>query len=110
MVGEIELGEHLQVVQAAKAAALEEHRGIERSIFRAVIIRAAVSVPVGIGVVVGVVALAVGDQHPDWGAWLAMAAAVGVIAGAFFGSLLGFINKAHMLDELGEHARDQTNE
>jgi hypothetical protein len=110
VAGEIEVAKSLRVSEAAKLAAIEEQREVERSLFRAVMVRALVSIPVGVGIVVGLVALAVGSQHPDWGVWLGTAAGIGVLAGAFFGSLFGFIVKAHVLDELGPHARERAHE
>ena len=40
----------------------------------------AVSVPVAIGVFVGLIALAVHNERPDWNAWLSMAVGIGVLA------------------------------
>jgi hypothetical protein len=48
--------------------------------------------------------LAVGDKDPAWGAWLGMAAAIGLLNGVFFGALAGFITKAHVLDDVDQHA------
>ena len=55
----------------------------------------AVSVPVAIGVFVGMIALAVRNQQPDWNAWLSMAVGIGVLAGVFFGLLAGFMRTSH---------------
>jgi ribose/xylose/arabinose/galactoside ABC-type transport system permease subunit len=55
----------------------------------------AVSVPLAIAIFVGMVALALRNQNPDWNAYLAMAAGIGVIAGAFFGLLMGFTLTSH---------------
>src|SRR5207248_11633123 len=57
----------------------------------------AVSVPVAIGVFVGLVALAVHNQQPDWNAWLSMAVGIGVLAGVFFGLLAGFMRTESVL-------------
>jgi ribose/xylose/arabinose/galactoside ABC-type transport system permease subunit len=54
-----------------------------------------VSVPIAIAFFVGLVALAVRNQQPDWNAWIAMAAGIGVIAGVFFGLLMGFTLTSH---------------
>jgi threonine/homoserine/homoserine lactone efflux protein len=63
---------------------------------RATIIKSiAVSVPLAIAFFVGLVALAVRNQQPDWNAWIAMAAGIGVIAGVFFGLLMGFTLTSH---------------
>ena len=56
----------------------------------------AVSVPVAIGVFVGMIALAVRNQQPDWNAWLSMAVGIGVLAGVFFGLLAGFMRTSHL--------------
>jgi hypothetical protein len=56
----------------------------------------AVSVPVAIGVFVGINALAVRNQQPDWNAWLGMAVGIGVLAGVFFGLLAGFMRTSHL--------------
>jgi hypothetical protein len=55
----------------------------------------AVSVPLAIAIFVGMVALALRNQNPDWNAYLAMAAGIGVIAGVFFGLLMGFTLTSH---------------
>jgi hypothetical protein len=63
---------------------------------RATIIKSlAISIPVAIAIFVGMVALAVHNQDPDWNADLAMAAGIGVIAGVFFGLLMGFTLTSH---------------
>ncbi len=84
------------------ASQVEAQIAIERKVFRSVLVRAVVAVPFGMVLVSGLVALAVGDKDPDWGVWLGMSAGVGMLAGAFFGGLFGFITQAHVLDE-GEH-------
>jgi hypothetical protein len=55
----------------------------------------AVSVPLAIAIFIGIVALAVRNQDPDWSAYLAMAAGIGLIAGVFFGLLMGFTLTSH---------------
>ena len=63
---------------------------------RATVIKSiAVSVPIAIAFFVGLVALAVRNQQPDWNAWISMAAGIGVIAGVFFGLLMGFTFSSH---------------
>jgi hypothetical protein len=64
---------------------------------RATIIKSVtVSVPVAIGVFVGLIALAVRNQQPDWNAWISMAVGIGVLAGVFFGLLAGFMRTSHL--------------
>jgi hypothetical protein len=55
----------------------------------------AVSVPLAIAIFIGMVALALRNQNPDWNAYLAMAVGIGVIAGVFFGLLMGFTLASH---------------
>jgi len=70
-----------------------EHQA-QRTIVRSV----AVAVPLVVASFIGIVALALRDQQPDWSAWLAMAAAVGVIAGVFAGTLAGFVRTSYLFD------------
>jgi hypothetical protein len=80
------------------AAASPDERTPEARATRTIIKSVAVAVPVAIVLMVGLVALAVHNQQPDWNAWIAMAAGIGVIAGVFFGLLLGFMLSSHVLD------------
>ncbi|HEY5170370.1 MAG TPA: hypothetical protein VIK54_01460 [Acidimicrobiia bacterium] len=66
---------------------------------RIIITSVAVSVPIVIALFVGLVALAIHNQQPDWNAWLAMAAGIGVIAGVFAGLLAGFVRTSHLFDD-----------
>ena len=52
---------------------------------------------------VGLIALAVGDKHPDWAVWLAMATGIGILCGVFFGAWAGFVTQTHALEELDRH-------
>jgi hypothetical protein len=77
-------------------AALQKEVLAERSLLRHVLRGIAVAVPVSVVIWVGLIALAVGNKHPDWAVWLAMATGIGspvrgfgpgdlVIAGALVG-------------------------
>ena len=66
---------------------------------RIIITSVAVSVPIVIAFFVGLVALAVHNQQPDWNAWLSMAAGIGLIAGVFAGLLAGFVRAGHFFDD-----------
>jgi threonine/homoserine/homoserine lactone efflux protein len=68
---------------------------VEEKMRTTIIKSVALSVPLAIAFFVGLVALAVRNQHPDWNAWISMAAGIGVIAGVFFGLLLGFTLTSH---------------
>jgi hypothetical protein len=92
------------LLEAVHALALEEERSAEASLIGTVFAGVAIAIPLSIVIWVGLVALAVGDKDPQWGPWLGMAAAIGVLNGVFFGALAGFITKAHVLDDVDRHA------
>lgn len=72
-----------------------KQRSAEEAMRATVIKSVAVSVPLAIAIFVGMVALAVHNQEPNWSADLAMAAGIGLIAGIFFGLLMGFTLTSH---------------
>jgi hypothetical protein len=90
-------------LEAVQALGLEEERSAEVALLRTVFARVAIAIPLSIVIWVGLIALAVGDKDPDWGPWLGMAAAIGILNGVFFGALAGFITKAHVLDDVDDH-------
>ena len=92
--------------EAVQALALEEERSAEVSLIRSVFAGVAIAIPPSVVILVGLVALAVGDKDPEWGAWLGMAAVIGILNGAFFGALAGFIAKAHTLDDVDQHVTE----
>lgn len=70
-----------------------------QDVFQRTIIKAvAISVPVSIAFFVGLVALAVARQHPNWTGMMAMAAGLGLLAGVFFGLLAAFVLSSHLFD------------
>jgi len=85
--------------------ALQEELRAERSLVRHVFIGIAVALPVSVVVWEGLIALAVGNKHPDWPVWLGMAAGIGVLCGVFFGTWAGFVSQTHAFEELDHHAR-----
>ena len=92
MTGDIELpaSQTLEATRADRQPSAEDK-------MRATIIRSvAVSVPVAVGVFVGLIALAVHNEQPDWNAWISMAVGIGVLAGVFFGLLAGFMRTSHL--------------
>ena len=93
-------------LEAVQALALEEERSAEVSLIRSVLAGVAIAIPLSIVIWVGFVVLAVGDQDPEWGPWLGMAAVIGILNGAFFGALAGFITKAHVLDDVDHHVTE----
>jgi membrane protein YdbS with pleckstrin-like domain len=72
-----------------------EQPSAEKAMRTTIIKSVAVSVPLAIAIFVGMVALAVHNQQPNWSADLAMAAGIGVVAGVFFGLLMGFTLTSH---------------
>lgn len=94
MTGDIEVPAS-QVVDAARS----DPRPPEEQAARIIITSVAVSVPIVIAFFVGLVALAVHNQQPDWNAWLSMAAGIGLIAGVFAGLLAGFVRAGHFFDD-----------
>jgi hypothetical protein len=85
----------LPASQALDAARPAKQPTAEEKMRTTIIKSVAVSVPLAIGVFVGMIALAVRNQHPDWNAWLGMAVGIGVLAGVFFGLLMGFTLSSH---------------
>ena len=84
------------VSQALDAARTDKQPTAEEKMRTTIIKSVAVSVPVAIAVFVGMIALAVHNEQPDWNAWLSMAAGIGVLAGVFFGLLAGFMRTSHL--------------
>jgi threonine/homoserine/homoserine lactone efflux protein len=91
MTGDVEL----PGPQAIDATSSDEQPTAEEKMRATVIKSVAVSVPLAIAFFVGLVALAVRNQQPDWNAWISMAAGIGIIAGVFFGLLVGFMSTSH---------------
>jgi hypothetical protein len=81
--------------QTLDTASGRKRRSAEEAMRATIIKSVAVSVPLAIAIFVGMVALALRNQQPDWNACLAMAAGIGVIAGVFFGLLMGFTLTSH---------------
>jgi ribose/xylose/arabinose/galactoside ABC-type transport system permease subunit len=81
------------------AAAPPAERPPEEQAARIIITSIAVSVPIVIALFVGLVALAVHNQQPDWNAWLSMSAGIGLLAGVFTGLLAGFVRSSHLFDD-----------
>ena len=84
--------------QMLDADLLDEPPSAEKAMRATIIKSVVVSVPFAIGIFVGLVALALRNQQPDWIAYLSMATGIGVIAGVFFGVLMGFTLTNHNLE------------
>ena len=85
----------LPTTKSLDATSARTPRSPEAAMRVTIIKSVAVSVPLAIAILIGIVALAVRNQDPDWGAYLVMAAGIGVIAGVFFGLLMGFTLTSH---------------
>ena len=86
--------------------ALEETLEAEKSLWRSVILWTLVAIPICIVIFIGLIAVAVGGDDPEWGAWIGIGIIVGAFAGAFFGGWAAFTAKSHLLDEVDERAAD----
>jgi hypothetical protein len=85
--------------QVLDVALVEARPSVEHVVLTNMAKAIAVSVPLAVVVFLGLVALAVHNQDPNWAAYLSMAAGIGVLSGAFFGLLAGFIRSAHLFDD-----------
>ncbi len=83
---------------------LDDETQATRSLVRGIIVGIVVAMPVCVAVLVGLVFLAVRDTGTGLAAPLAMAAAVGVLTGLFFGSWAGFVSNTHAFEELDRTA------
>jgi hypothetical protein len=90
-------------LEAVAALGLDEEHSAEIALIRSVFAWMAMATPLSIVIWVGLIALAVADEDPEWWPWLGMAAAIGLLNGVFFGALAGFISKAHVLDDVDQH-------
>ena len=88
----------------APASDLDEQLQAEHGLARGIIIGVLVAVPISVGVLMGLIYLAVSDVKTGLGGPLAMAAAVGVLTGLFFGSWAGFVSNTHAFEELDRKA------
>jgi H+/Cl- antiporter ClcA len=85
-------------------ARVEEMRQAEHDLVRWIIIGIAVAVPVCIALFMAAIAFDASYESAAEGGPLAMAAAVGTLAGLFFGAWAGFVFKGHTFDELDRKA------
>ena len=75
----------------------------ERALWRAAIWGVVIATPVCIVIWMLIVVLALSGDDPAWGAYLGIAAIVGVLAGVYFGGWAAFTVTAHQLDEVDSH-------
>jgi hypothetical protein len=89
----------VKAAQALDVEVVEAGPSVEHRVLVNMAKALAVSIPLAVALLVGIVALAVHTQDPNWAAYLAMAAGNGVLAGVFFGLLAGFMRSAHLFDD-----------
>ena len=92
-----------EVARATSVAPLERQVAAEKTMFRAIIRGVLFVTPVGVAVLVGMMALALHDQQP-WYVWTGLGVAMGVYVGAFFGMVAGVMRTSHLLDVTDEAA------
>jgi heme/copper-type cytochrome/quinol oxidase subunit 2 len=83
---------------------LAEMRQAEHDLVRWIVIGIVIAVPVCVVLFMAAIAFAVRNESTDLAAPLAMAAAVGTLAGLFFGAWAGFVFKGNALDEVDRKA------
>jgi hypothetical protein len=83
---------------------IEETRRAEHDLIRWIVIGIAVAVPACVAMFMGSIWFDVSYESAPVGGPLGMAAAVGVLAGLFFGAWIGFVFKGHAFDELDRRA------
>lgn len=88
-----------ETAHALEVTPAQVRPSIERAVLKNMAKALAVSVPLAVALLVGIVALAVHSQDPNWVAYLWMAAAVGLLSGAFFGLLAGFMRSSRLFDD-----------
>jgi hypothetical protein len=79
-------------------------RQAEHDLVRWIIVGIAVAVPVCVALFMAAIGFDVSYESAALGGPLAMAAAVGTLAGLFFGAWVGFVFKGHTFDELDRKA------
>ena len=82
----------------------EETRRAEHDLVRWIVLGIAIAVPACVVMFMAVVWFDVSYESAALGGPLGMAAAVGVLAGLFFGAWVGFVFKGHAFDELDRKA------
>jgi predicted metal-binding membrane protein len=83
---------------------VEETRRAEHDLVRWIVIGIAVMVPACVGMFMASIWFDMTYESAPVGGPLAMAAAVGVLAGLFFGAWVAFVFKGHAFDELDRKA------
>lgn len=97
--GDAALGLDATTATAREVTVAEVRPSIEHRVLVHMAKAPAVSVPLAVGILVGLVALAVHTQDPNWAAYICMAAANGVLAGSLFGLLAGFMRSSYLFDD-----------
>ena len=83
---------------------IEETRRAEHDLVRWIVLGIALAIPVCVALFMAAIGFDVSYESAPRGGPLAMAAAVGVLAGLFFGTWVAFVFKGHAFDELDRRA------
>ena len=89
---------------AESEARVEEMRQAEHDLVRWIVIGIAVAVPLCVAMFMASIAFEASYESAAEGGPLAMGAAVGTLAGLFFGAWAGFVFKGHTFEELDRKA------
>lgn len=101
MSTEIEVAAPAQVPSAPAPSATEEFRAAEHDLIVTTMRTSLITTPICIVVLVAIAAIALAFAGTgNYAVMLPVAAGIGVIAGGFFGGLMGFLFKAEHLEEL----------
>jgi predicted metal-binding membrane protein len=85
-------------------SSVEETRRAEHDLVRWIVIGIAIAVPACVAMFMASIWFDVSYESAPLGGPLAMGAAVGVLAGLFFGAWVAFVFKGHTFDELDRKA------
>ncbi len=86
-------------------SSLARQHAAERSLLRAILLGTVATVPVGIAVFTGMLALAISSKQP-WYVWISLSVGLGTLGSLLLGLLVGATVKGHLLDvvDADEHA------
>jgi hypothetical protein len=82
---------------AARSTALQQQLALERSVIRTIIRGMLVALLPSIGILIGMMALAMSDKQP-WYVWVGLGTGIGTYAAGFLGMITGVTIAAHRLD------------
>ena len=80
-------------------ASLHAEEDAERNLMHSIVKSILIGIPIGIVVVVGMLAIAIGD-HTEWYVWVLLGVLMGTLGAVLFGVLGAVTLAAHKLDEI----------